>query len=138
VLSKTVPSGGTIAYTYDALNRAATKTPAGEVAGKISYGYDLTGPMLTATDASSANAYKFACDTAGRQISRTDQNNLNWGRGYDAAGNLLSQVYPNGYRVSYQHGALDRVTEIDFQWDTTKPIAKYQWDALSRRILLRG
>jgi len=136
LLKNTVPSGGTITFTYDALNRVATKLPSGETAGTITYGYDLSGLLLQASDASSSNAFRLGYDTAGRLVQHTDQLNFTVTRKYDNVGNLTYQGYPNGAWVTQRLDALNRVVEIDYAGNTARPIVKYQWDALSRRTLL--
>jgi YD repeat-containing protein len=80
VLQKTVRSGQTIGFTYDALNRLATKTPAGMAedaacanSAAICFGYDYSGRLLQALDASSSTPYAIGYDSAGRVASFTDQ-----------------------------------------------------------------
>ncbi len=142
VLLKTARSGQTIAFTYDALNRVATKTPQGEVAGQVSYGYDLSGRLLQASDGSSATPYAVGYDTAGRANSYTDQQGRNTQVQYDGVGNRKQLQWPantNGasaYYVTYQYDALNRMTEIDENGLPTAPLAKYSWDMLSRQTLI--
>jgi RHS repeat-associated protein len=142
ILQVTARSGQTIGYTYDALNRAATKTPQGETGGPVTFGYDLTGRLLQATDSSSANLYLIGYDTAGRPVSYTDQQSRNTMVAYDGTGNRTRLQWPantNGtsaYFVTYQYDALNRMTEIDENGSTATPLAKYQWDALSRLSLI--
>ncbi|HUB77547.1 MAG TPA: RHS repeat-associated core domain-containing protein, partial [Bryobacteraceae bacterium] len=139
VLQKTARSGQTIGYTYDALNRIATKTPQGEVAGVVTYGYDLSGRLLQASDGSSATPYQVGYDTAGRADSFTDQQGRNTQAQYDSVGNRIRVQWPgntNGasaYYVTYKFDALNRMTEIDANGSPSAPLAKYQWDALSRQ-----
>jgi len=142
VLQVTARSGQTIALTYDALNRLATKTPSGEAAGQVTYGYDLTGLILQASDQSSANPYQMSYDTAARAIGSTDQQGRNMQVQYDAAGNRTRIQWPantngsNNYFVTYSYDALNRMTEIDANGSTSTPLAKYQWDALSRQTMV--
>jgi YD repeat-containing protein len=138
VVQTTTRSGLTIGYTFDGLNRTLSKTPQGESAGKVTYGYDLSGRLLQASDQSSANPYLIAYDTAGRATSYTDQQGRNTLVGYDGVGNATRIQWPantNGagaYFVTYQFDALNRMVEIDQNGSSATPLAKYQWDQLSR------
>ena len=87
VTQKTTRSGQTISSSYDALNRVQTKTPQGEAAGTVTYGYDYSGRMLQASDGSSATPYEIGYDTAGRANSFTDQLGRNTQVAYDGDGN---------------------------------------------------
>jgi RHS repeat-associated protein len=140
-LQKTARSGQTIVYTYDALNRLASKTPAGETAGAVTYGYDYSGRLLQAADATSTTPYLLGYDTAGRPISYTDQQGRNTQVQYDGVGNRTRLQWPagtngaNSYFVTYAYDALNRMTEVDANGSPSAPLAKYQWDALSRLTL---
>jgi RHS repeat-associated protein len=142
VTQTTARSGQTITFTYDGLNRKSTKTPAGEASGQATYGYDFTGRVLNASDQSGANAYQIGYDTAGRAISYTDQQGRNTQTQYDAVGNRTRLQWPansngaNAYFVTYGYDALNRMTEIDANGSTSTPLAKYQFDTLSRQTLV--
>jgi RHS repeat-associated protein len=142
VLRTTTRSGQTIGFTYDRLNRIATKTPQGEAAGQVTFGYDLTGRLLQVLDLSSAIPYQVGYDTAGRANSYTDQQGRNTMVGYDGVGNRTMLQWPantNGaspYFVTYQFDPMNRMTEIDENGSAAKPVAKYQWDLLSRLSLI--
>jgi len=142
ILQKTARSGQTIAYTYDALNRLAGKNGAGEAGGAVTFGYDYTGLLLQALDGTSATPYQMGYDTAGRPISYTDQQGRNTQVQLDAVGNRTRLQWPAGtngagsYFVTYAYDALNRMTEIDANGSPAAPLAKYQWDALSRPALL--
>jgi RHS repeat-associated protein len=142
VLQVTTRSGQSIGFTYDALNRTITKTPQGEAAGTVSYGYDLTGRLLQASDTSSTTPYQIGYDTAGRPNSYTDQQGRNAAVVYDGVGNLTRLQWPantngtNAYFVTYQYDALNRATEMDENGSAASPLAKYQWDSLSRLTLI--
>lgn len=138
ILQKRARSGSYIYYGYDALNRLTSKRPLGEVAGPVSYDYDLTGRLLQASDQSSPNPYQVSYDTAGRANGYTDQQGRNVTVGHDAVGNRNLLQWPantNGaspYFVKFQFDAMNRMTEIDPNGSTTVPLARYQWDLLSR------
>ncbi|MBM3560342.1 MAG: hypothetical protein FJX53_10800 [Alphaproteobacteria bacterium] len=53
--SRVTRAGDTIAYTYDALNRLATKMPPAP-APVVTYAYDLSGRMIGASDTNAAIA----------------------------------------------------------------------------------
>ena len=139
VLQKTTRSGQTIVLTYDALNRLSTKTATAETAGETTYGYDLTGRLLQASDGSSTTPYSVGYDTAGRATSYTDQQGRNTQAQFDGVGNRTRVQWPantsgvNAYSVTYSYDALNRMTEIDANGSSATPLAKYQWDALSRQ-----
>ena len=142
VLQKTARSGQTITYTYDALRRMASKNGANETGGQVTYGYDYTGLILQAVDGTSANPYQIGYDTAGRASGFTDQQGRNTQVRYDGVGNRTRLQWPAGtngagsYFVTYSYDALNRVTEIDSNGSASAPLAKYQWDALSRPTLI--
>ena len=141
-LQKTMRSGQTITYTYDALNRMASKTPAGEAAGAVTYGYDYSGRLLQAADSTSATPYRIGYDTVGRPVSFTDQQGRNVQLQLDGVGNRTRLQWPAGtngagaYFVTYAYDALNRMTEVDANGSPSAPLAKYQWDALSRLTLI--
>jgi YD repeat-containing protein len=108
----------------------------------VTYGYDLTGRMLQASDGSSTTPYTVGYDTAGRANSYTDQEGRNTQVQYDGVGNRTRLQWPantNGssaYYVTYQYDAMNRMKEIDQNGSTSTPLAKYQWDLLSRQSLI--
>ena len=142
LLQMTARSGQTITYTYDALNRLASKTGVGETGGAVTMGYDYSGRMLQALDGTSATPSQIAYDSAGRAINFTDQQGRNTQVQYDAVGNRTRLQWPAGtnggdsYFVTYNYDALNRMTEIDANGSAVAPLAKYQWDVLSRLTLL--
>lgn len=137
VTQKTMRSGQTIVSSYDALNRVQTKTPQGEAAGTVTYGYDYSGRMLQASDSSSSTPYLIGYDTAGRATSFTDQVGRNTQVAYDGVGNQTEVVWPAGtsgtgsYSVTYQYDAMNRMQYVH-EGGTNKQLAQYSWDALSR------
>ena len=137
VTQKTTRSGQTISSSYDALNRVQTKTPQGEAAGTVTYGYDYSGRMLQATDGSSSMPYEIEYDTAGRANSFTDQLGRNTKVAYDGVGNQTEVVWPTGtsgtgsYSVTYQYDALNRMQYVH-EGGADNLLAQYSWDALSR------
>jgi RHS repeat-associated protein len=140
VLQKTTRSTKTIGFTYDALNRVFTKTPQDETAGQVTYGYDLSGRLLQATDGSTTVPYQIGYDTAGRAKSYTDQQGRNTQVQYDGVGNRTQLTWPantNGssaYFVTYKYDAMNRMSYIYPNGSTGTPLAQYQWDSLSRQV----
>jgi RHS repeat-associated protein len=86
--------------------------------------------------------FPIAYDTAGRANSYTDQQGRNTQVQYDRVGNRLRLQWPantNGtsaYYVTYNYDSMNRLTEIDQNGSPFSPLAKYQWDALSRLSLI--
>jgi len=119
------------------LNRVQTKTPQGEAAGTVTYGYDYSGRMLQASDGSSATPYEIGYDTAGRANSFTDQLGRNTQVAYDGDGNQTQVTWPAGtsgagsYSVSYKYDAMNRMQYVN-EGGTSNLLAQYSWDALSR------
>ena len=137
VTQKTTRSGQTISSSYDALNRLQTKTPQGEAAGTVTYGYDYSGRMLQASDGSSSMPYQIGYDTAGQATSFTDQLGRNTQVAYDEAGNQTEVIWPAGtsgtgsYSVIYKYDAMNQMQTVN-EGGTNKLLAQYSWDALSR------
>jgi hypothetical protein len=71
-----------------------------------------------------------------------DQQGRNLQVEYDGVGNRTQLTWPSGtngssaYYVTYQYDAMNRMTEIDQNGSTSTPLAKYQWDLLSRQQLI--
>jgi RHS repeat-associated protein len=137
VTQKTTRSRQTIGSSYDALNRVQTKTPQGETAGTVTYGYDYSGRMLQASDGSSSTPYEIGYDTAGQATSFTDQLGRNTQVAHDGVGNQTEVVWPAGtsgtgsYSVTYKYDAMNRVQYVN-EGGTNNLLAQYSWDALSR------
>jgi RHS repeat-associated protein len=137
VTQKTTRSGQTISSSYDALNRVQTKTPQGEAAGTVTYGYDYSGRMLQASDGSNSTPSQIGYDTAGRANSFTDQLGQNTQVAHDGAGNQTEVVWPAGtsgtgsYSVNYKYDAMNRMQYVN-EGGTNHLLAQYSWDALSR------
>jgi RHS repeat-associated protein len=137
VTQKTTRSGQTIGLSYDVLNRVQTKTPQGEAAGTVTYGYDYSGRMLQALDGSNSTPYQIGYDTAGRANSFTDQLGRSTQMAYDGVGNRTQVVWPAGtsgtgsYSVTYKYDAMNRMQYVN-EGGTNNLLAQYSWDALSR------
>lgn len=130
--SKRMRNGQQIAYTYDLLDRMATRSP--QNLPIVTYQYTLLGEELSASD--SSHSVQWDYDTVGRKKYETnDQRQVTYG--YDAAGNRNQKIWPDGYTVSYDYDALDRMTDVwEGQLNTGAHLAHFAIDTLSRRTSL--
>jgi RHS repeat-associated protein len=72
------------------------------------YLYNAAGELTRITDAES-NATIFGLDDLGRQVALEDPDSGDWSFGFDANGNLLSQVGPRSNdAITWTYDALDR------------------------------
>ena len=142
LLRSTTRSGQTIDFTYNALNLPVTKNPQGETAGQVNFVYDLTGRLVQAADQSGGTPYRIGYDSAGRPVSYTDQQGRTVKAGFDNVGNRTLLQWPAGtngtdaWFATFKFDALNRMAEIDENGLSTKPLAKYTWDTLSRPSLI--
>lgn len=129
-------AGVNVVFTYDNLNRVATKKAGTEPT--ITYTYDLAGRLLTVSTPvvagnPSTGTYTFGYDTAGRLVSETNPQSQTITHQLDANGNVIKTTYPSGYYVVKEYDQLDRLTGIKLNGATTYA-AQFTYDALSRRI----
>jgi len=128
-----------ITYTYDAMNRVATKAAAS--LPTVTYAYNLLGEPLSLTSPVSgsipAHAVTYDYNDVGRKLF--ESNTLNGvarqvSYAYDQAGNRTSTTWPDSYIVSYEYDALNRMSKV---WEgaptTGTKLADYSYDTLSRR-----
>jgi YD repeat-containing protein len=127
LLAKQTRSGKTIGYTFDTLNRLATKAPEGELT--IAYAYDLAGRPTTVSDSSGNFTYGY--DSAGRLISATRPDAKQVSYQYDNASNRTRLTWPDGYYVTYSYDALNRLTAV--LENGANSLVQYGYDAASRR-----
>ncbi len=104
--------GSQIWSTYDAVNRTISKAPTGQAT--ISYGYDYSGRLLNATNASNAiGSVAYGYDTAGR--INAEATGLFGSSSYtlDANGNRTSLTLPaavgTANLLSYDYDSLNRL-----------------------------
>lgn len=129
---KITRSANYIDYRYDAADRKVTRTP--QLEGGYTYGYNLIGePSATyklALGSVPGHSTLIGYDAAGRESSETND-----GRQVsyllDGADNLTQLTWPDGYQVTYQYDALNRMTYA-LENGTTE-LAYYSYDTLSRR-----
>jgi RHS repeat-associated protein len=108
---------GTTTYAYDNRNRVTSRqTPF----GTLSYAYDAGGDVL-AIASSNANgaSLTYTYDQLNRLSTVTDNRLLSQGAtsgvktyNYDAVGNLLNFVYPNGVTSANSYDTLNRLTQM--------------------------
>ena len=115
--------GRTIAFAYDALNRATSKTYPGGGARAVFYAYDLRGLQTEARfdSASGGDAILSAWDGFGRQTSSTSSmGGVSRALSYsnDANGNRVRITYPDSQYVGYYYDALDRLSYAELNGST--------------------
>jgi len=150
VCRKRTRGNQTLTYTYDAMNRMATKAP--QNLPTVTTTYNLRSePTLLTTPAGSftsgatsftipAHSIAYDYDDAGRKLFETSDG-FQVSYGYDGAGgqsgNRTRTVWPDGYRVSYAYDALNRMSTVWEGLPNTTQLADYRYDALQRRQRLQ-
>ncbi len=133
VATSTDARGKTTIYTYDALNRVLTKRYGGASGTKIdTFRYDEgangKGRLTTLVDSSGTTAWTY--DLQGRVTSRRQTKAYGGGLlvttyGYDAAGRLVSMVYPSGRTARYTYDLAGRVSALSI--DNTSIVSGITW-----------
>ncbi|HEY6254148.1 MAG TPA: RHS repeat-associated core domain-containing protein, partial [Candidatus Angelobacter sp.] len=127
-------AGGTIARSYDNLDRLTSETTA---QGSISYGYDTAGRQ-TSMQVTGQPQVSYTYDNADR-LTQITQSSSNTSFGYDIADRRTSLTLPNGVAVSYTYDNSSRLTGITYQFGTnTLGNLTYSYDQLGRRTLVGG
>lgn len=119
--------GTTVAFTYDALNRARNGLR-GEA-----YGYDNLGRRTLATYAGGTASATY--DALGRMTSETT-NDKTLSYQYDLAGHRTRITWPDSFGVGYDYDASGAVKAInEYATPTSAPVslATYVYDDLGRR-----
>lgn len=113
------PTATSVDYTYDGLNRMATKTLS--TGGVFVYTYDtLTtngkGRLTSVTLQGSSDGYYIdSYDVAGRVTSCrqvTDTHSYPMAYTYDIAGNLKTETYPSGTVITTDYDAIGRLNKV--------------------------
>jgi len=138
VTNRRLRDGNSIAYTYDALNRLASKDlPGSELT--VTYGYDLLGRMTSA--ATSAQTLSFTYDALGRNLTQVGPHGTA-SYAYDLAGRRTQMTYPgSGLYVDYDYLVTGEVAAIRENGATSGAgvLATYAYDDRARRTsLTRG
>ncbi|WFU66676.1 RHS repeat-associated core domain-containing protein [Bradyrhizobium brasilense] len=126
--------GSQIWSSFDALNRKLTNAPANQPT--ITYGYDLTGRLLSAQVNGDRAPTTISYDTAGRKIGESTPLFGAITASLDANGNRTRLVYPAsvGFTASSSYDQLNRLTGIyNGPVATGVRIAGLSYDTLSRR-----
>ena len=135
-------------YTYTAANLLATETdPAGNV---TSYTYDKVGNRLTMTDPR-GNSGKYHGDftiiyeydeldrlVAGylpKSGSQTEKPKVQLR--YDARGNLVQKIEPDGLVISYTYWPRNRVRTETMSGDGKKYVVEHYYDAVGNEIMVK-
>ena len=127
--------GTRIEFTYDNLNRVATKDLPGSEP-TVTYGYDLLGRRTSA--ATSGHTLTFGFDALGRNTSQAGPlGTVSYG--YDLAGRRTSMTYPGttALVVGYSYNVAGDLTEIrENPAGSNTSLATYTYDDRGRRTLL--
>lgn len=129
LVSTTDPNGQTITSTYDALDRLTQKrTPD----NTLNYQYDSVGNLTSVSDNDSGLNFTY------NALSQLIQVNTVAGSGqaatsiqysYDAKGNKVAMIDPQGGTTSYQFDNLNRLTRLS---NPAGQITTYAYDSISR------
>nr|WP_246359952.1 RHS repeat-associated core domain-containing protein [Stakelama sediminis] len=137
VTSRRLRDGQTIDYSYDHLNRVTAKNLPGSEPD-VSYSYDLTGNMLSASQ--SGNALSFTYDALGRNLTQTSPLGTVH-NSYDAAGRRTKMTWPDGFYVDYDYLVTGEVSKIRENGATSGVgvLASYGYDSLGQQAsITRG
>ncbi|MBK7838306.1 MAG: RHS repeat protein [Candidatus Obscuribacter sp.] len=138
VLIQLTRSGSSIVCTYDALNRLATKSPAGQPV--ITNTYDLADRLTQSSKPvvagnPSSGAHKFFFDTAGRFWKEQYSDSKTVVHVLDANGNRTKTTWPDGYFVDRTYDELNRLTAIKLNGSASTAVA-FSYNQLSQRTQL--
>ncbi|WP_162806480.1 RHS repeat-associated core domain-containing protein [Sphingosinicella terrae] len=138
VTNRLLRGGGSIGFTYDALNRATQKNlPAPGL--DVTYGYDLLGRMTSAS--TTAQTLSFTYDALGRNLTQVGPFGTAISA-YDLAGRRTRLTYPGGsFFVDYDYLVTGDVSRIRENGATSGAgiLGTYAYDNLGRRTgLTRG
>ena len=114
---------GTVNYTYDALDRLATKvTPE----GTLSYTYFPTGKVETIASSNPHGVNESLTYDPQNRLATVVDGNLSGQNtttySYDDASNVATVKIPNGLTSTFTYDALNRLTEL-----STPPVADYKY-----------
>ena len=129
--------GQVIHFTYDALNRLATKTPP-ESGSAVTYVYDNLGRLKSASTSSQTVSYTY--DALGRQLTETQPLGT-MTSAYDIAGRRIKLTWPDGFYVAYDYDTLGEMIDARENGATSGVgvLANLAYDNLGRRTgLTRG
>lgn len=143
VTSRRLRDGTSIAFSYDNLNRLATRNLPGSEPD-VSYSYDLMGRMTSA--ATSAQTLSFTFDALSRNLTQAGPLGT-VGYQYDLAGRRTRLTWPDTFYVTYDYLLTGEMTHIRQAGSTSTTctganacvLATYAYDDMGRRTsLTRG
>jgi RHS repeat-associated protein len=114
---------GTVNYGYDSLDRLTTKaTPE----GTLSYTYYASGNVESIASSSANGAWVTLTWDELNRLSTVIDNRLPSGANtavytHDAAGNVATAVYPNGFQTAFTYDQLSRMTAM------STPVSSYNY-----------
>jgi RHS repeat-associated protein len=139
ITQKRLRDGKLIGFAFDNLNRATTKTPP-TPEFPVNYTYDLLGRALTVTRPGDSTTQTFAYDALGRLTSETQPyGSMSWQ--YDLAGRRTRATWNDGFYVTYDYDAANRMTAIRENGAASGigVLATFAYDNLGRRTnITRG
>jgi RHS repeat-associated protein len=110
-ITETLPSGGTVASSYDVLDELASITYSNApTTPNVSFTYDTAGNRHTMTSGSPAFTTTYGYDQLNRltSVQRSDTG-TSFSYMYDAAGNLSRRTYPDSTQTSYGYDDHNRM-----------------------------
>jgi RHS repeat-associated protein len=135
VISRRLRDGQSISYSYDNLNRVASKTTpnVAYLDWDVTYSYDLLGRPTNATgDGYAVNAFTY--DALGRMTVEQNYNATTY-HSYDVAGRQTRLTWADGFSVDYDYNVTGEVSAIRETGVTSGAgvLATYAYDDLGRR-----
>jgi RHS repeat-associated protein len=121
--------GQRITQNFDNLNRLIARNYP-TAADNLSFAYDLTGRRTEARFADGRQVVRHTWDAAGR-LTATTANQRTVSHQLDPAGNRIRTTWPDGFYVTRQFDAANRLTAIKENGSLT--LASFTLDALNRR-----
>lgn len=124
--------GDTLAWTYNPLNLASTKTVPG--LPEVIFNYWLTKDIQSvAYQGGHSTSYDY--DGAGRKAyENNDGRTVSYS--YDGSGNRSTTQWPDSYVASYSYDAMNRMS-LAYESNASGPLlASYDYDILGRRVNL--
>lgn len=124
LVERTDARGITVVYTYDDLGRILTRQEKDKPATKISYRYDLPSPdyptatnlkgRLTSVSFPSGAMYYSYANRGDALVTRHTTMGMNFEikRTFNNIGEILSETFPDGRKVTYNYDAAGRITSI--------------------------
>jgi YD repeat-containing protein len=122
-VSPPTPSG-TVTYTYDALNRVATRTdPSATGSGVTALTYDAHDRVLSVQDPN-GNTSSYVYNGFGDRTQRADPSCCTWVYHYDPDSNLTQVVMPGPRTMNATYDALDRPLTTTYPSDSTLNVSR--------------